>query len=110
MINFTTVGEPITKGVQHEFERAFAQLEWKQYRAGDKVSFCTGYLIKAAIEQLRLPGLTHYAETVVGSIAVTAVRAGGYKGGPVNAYIADFGDSATVLASEQMVTEEAVAA
>ena len=103
MLTFTSVARHLTENRQAELAQTFAALKWVPFEAGIKVPYMAGQLIRAALERLPGRALTHFAiSPELAPFGLVAIRRDGFKGGPVNIYLADCGDESLVLATEQI--------
>ena len=103
MITFTKSGSHITSGREAEFRAAFAALDWTPLTPGMKMSFSAGELVREALACLPGGRPTHVAESnQIAPLGLVAIRRDGFKGGPVNIYLADAGARAIVLGTEQL--------
>lgn len=103
MLSFTQVGRHITENREAELTGLFASLNWVPVTPGMVVSFSAGELIKEALATLPGGALSHFAESPrMSPFGLVAIRRTGFKGGPVNIFLADTGTAAVVLATEQI--------
>lgn len=92
---------------RQELRRAFDALDWQPIPC--EMSFSGGEGCKEMIRQLRIPGVTHAAESHhLAPYGLLAVR-GHYVNGRVDAYGVDQGDRLTMLAVDFYPVEGAAA-
>ena len=95
---FTNVGKEYTDGKQDEIGAMFERLEWHEipYTMG----MGPGLGIKEAIKQLRIPKVSHVADShELAPYGLMGVI-GHYKNGEARIYLIDIGTEVIVLASD----------
>jgi len=87
--------------------KAFNSLTWQSIKGGLDMPALPGLGIKAAIKELRLPKVSHVADSAaLAPYGLYGIRAN-YKDGRADVYLMDLGTRMVVLASDFWPTKEA---
>jgi hypothetical protein len=89
-----------TPELRARLEGMFDRLPWKRYTPGAEEAMMPALGIRAAINELRIPRVSHYAiSNELAPYGLYAIR-GHFLNGRVDVYLVDEGSSLVVLASD----------
>lgn len=95
---WTQVGKEHTEGKEAELSKMFDRLKWQEIPC--EMAFAPGEGIKQAIKQLRIPKVSHVADShELAPYGLMGIKAH-YKNGDAVVYLVDEGISVVVIASD----------